>query len=51
MVSDLEAKKYIKLSKTGSVAKGKALAKTLVEELFEAGAGEILDRIKDRLNF
>jgi len=51
MLSDLEAKKYIKLSKTGSAAKGKALAKTLVEELFEAGAGEILDRIKDRPNF
>lgn len=49
MFSDTEAKKYIKLSKTGSVAEGKALAKTLVEELFEAGAGEILDQIKDRL--
>jgi hydroxymethylbilane synthase len=48
MLSDVEAKKYIKLSKTGSVAESKALVKTLVEELFEAGAGEILNQIKDR---
>lgn len=46
-ISDLEAKKHIKLSKTGPIAEGKALAKILVEELFEAGAGGIINQIRE----
>ncbi len=47
MVSDVEAKNYIKLSKTGCITEGKTLAKTLVEELFKAGAGKILNQIRE----
>ncbi len=45
VISDLEVKKFIKLSKTGHTSEASALAKTVVDELFKKGAKEILDNI------
>lgn len=47
MVCDLDAKKYIKLSKIGPVAEARTIAGMLVDELFKNGAKEILEQIKD----
>jgi hydroxymethylbilane synthase len=46
VISDLEARKYIKLSKTGPISEAVALAKIVVDELFKNGAKEILEQIK-----
>ena len=46
VISDLEAKKYIKLSKTGSVSEASTLTKIVVDELLKNGAREILNQIK-----
>ena len=47
MISDVEGKKYIQLSKTGSVDDAKIVAVKLAKELLEAGGKDILDEIKN----
>lgn len=46
VISDLEGKKFIMLSKTGPVIEAEKLAKVVVDELFRNGAKEILEQIK-----
>lgn len=47
MISDLNGKNYIKLSKTDSVNNSKTCAEKLAEELLDAGGQEILDQIRN----
>jgi len=47
MISDVDAKKYIKLSKTDAVGNAETCAKKLAGELLAAGGKEILDEIRN----
>jgi hydroxymethylbilane synthase len=47
MISDVEGKKYVKLSKTSHIDQAKRCAEKLAEELLAAGGREILDQIRD----
>ncbi|MDD5458038.1 MAG: hydroxymethylbilane synthase [Phycisphaerae bacterium] len=47
MLSDVEAEKYITLSRTGPITDRKALVEIVVKELLEAGGGEILEQLKN----
>ena len=50
MISDLEGKNYIKLSKTDSIENAKTCAEKLAEELLTAGGQKILDQIRSTPN-
>ena len=50
MISDVEGKKYIKLSKTADINEAKSCAKELAQELLTAGGQEILDQIRNSRN-
>ncbi len=47
MISDIEGKKYIQLSKTASVDQAKVCAKKLAQELLTAGGKQILDQLRN----
>ena len=47
MIADIDGKRLIRRSSCGPVSQSKACAQKLAEELLEAGAGEILDQIRN----
>ena len=50
MIADVDGKNFIKRSSSGPVSRSQTCAQKLAEELLEAGAKEILERIRNRRN-